>query len=474
MHVQRTEAAIASQQPNSEAQRYMIKLCSEINNATEGCTEYYHRNHYELVKTESTSKQTDKGRVRGVKFTVAYHVPILQKITRVLGVLSTPIPLKKEKEEYFYMSFEVPDVIGYSEESKKAFSMDKCEVVPHLKTRFCKMGLLTRKSSEMDCSTAILENVPHRYCESSVYSSPSDCLYTGSTTSAHVLISHFNEFEIVEHTKSNFPGVTLVKSSKNEMLNITMIERPDAAADIICTTSRFWVAAKAMNAKPLSTMIKTTRLDQSLILREMDETNFWRWRSNNVSGGYIRENVAKKMIENYASQLTEDYKKAKGYFDKPSTKQNWILWSSVTLIIIIIMIVMCLVKPALGTAFWDLASGIANNCMNCKNWFRKEKQPAKPWEAPIKYRKRKNRVFGIPLKGQDTEEEFTDLNPSSSSLSSGKHRPSRKPDRPSAPKLKIDCRQHKSLSENDKRESSGSDVDVGRRDDYYRRSVWRP
>ena len=174
MHVQRTEAAIASQQPNSEAQRYMIKLCSEINNATEGCTEYYHRNHYELVKTESTSKQTDKGRVRGVKFTVAYHVPILQKITRVLGVLSTPIPLKKENDEYFYMSFEVPDVIGYSEESKKAFSMDKCEVVPHLKTRFCKMGLLTRKSSEMDCSTAILENVPHRYCESSVYSSPSD------------------------------------------------------------------------------------------------------------------------------------------------------------------------------------------------------------------------------------------------------------------------------------------------------------
>ncbi|CBY15782.1 unnamed protein product, partial [Oikopleura dioica] len=176
-------------------------------------------------------------------------------------------------------------------ESKNAFSMEKCEKTPHLGTRFCRMSLLTQKSSNMDCSTAILNAKPYEYCESSVYSSPSDCLYTGSTTSAHVLISHFNKFEIVEHTDASFPGVTLVTSSKDESQNVTMIERPEFAANIICKNARFWVAARSENAKPLSYIIKTVKLDQSLILRELDEANFWNFKNNNVSGAFLQENI---------------------------------------------------------------------------------------------------------------------------------------------------------------------------------------
>jgi len=143
----------------------------------------------------------------------------------------------------------------------------------------------------MDCSTAILNAKPYEYCESSVYSSPSDCLYTGSTTSAHVLISHFNKFEIIEHTDASFPGVTLVTSSKDESQNVTMIERPEFAANIICKNARFWVAARSENAKPLSYIIKTVKLDQSLILRELDEANFWNFKNNNVSGAFLQENI---------------------------------------------------------------------------------------------------------------------------------------------------------------------------------------
>ena len=52
-----------------------------------------------------------------------------------------------------YLSFEVPDVIGYSEESKKAFSIDKCEVVPHLKTD----GGRSRSQSEIVNAAKYLE-----------------------------------------------------------------------------------------------------------------------------------------------------------------------------------------------------------------------------------------------------------------------------------------------------------------------------
>ena len=104
MHVERTENAIANQMPNTHAQKLMIKVCSEINNSTEGCVQYYHRAHYELISTESTHKTTPMGQLRGVKFQISYSVPILRKITRVFGVLSNPVPLKMENTEYFYQS----------------------------------------------------------------------------------------------------------------------------------------------------------------------------------------------------------------------------------------------------------------------------------------------------------------------------------------------------------------------------------
>ena len=316
LQIEDLKVAISARLPDSIIQNYLITLCSKQNTYTVGCEHWFHRSQYELEKVSTTVKKLDSGIQQiGVKFSIKFILPILTQIDTVYSVLQVPIPLKSENDNFFYLHFSVPNFIGISEVSNRAYPLDSCQSVPFLKTRFCHVDMIMNSQDELDCASALLSNRIHEFCKENIFSSKLDCLYTSKANIKDVLVSHFNNFHRLDNT-NKLPGVQRIKDHTPNK-NVTIISKTNKEQIVLCEKSKFTVLPlSGNNQRSLTVTIpRLSEIKTKLNLKEVDSDSFWSYtKFENL--GFLNKSLASDLINEYQSEIEHKLLKGQSIYNK--------------------------------------------------------------------------------------------------------------------------------------------------------------
>ena len=317
MRVEDIKIQIASQLPNSLIQKYLILLCSEKNKLEIGCAHWFHRGHYELESIKTIHKFLDskQGIQLGIQFSVKFILPILSQIKTVYEIIKVPVPLKHDESGYYYLHYATPNYIGIADSTNKAYPLDECLQIDFLGTRFCSTDLIYASQDKIDCSTALLDNKVHNFCETSVFKSNHDCLFASKADMKDILVSHFVKFEIFKDKDNYLPNLEHI-TTKKEMLEVSILMKETHEMTIYCEKSRFRVLPLSNNqSKSLEIVLPKIELEDHLTLETVDENNFWSFE-NMDQMVFLNGSMATDLISQYQSEVDRKILKTRSIYSK--------------------------------------------------------------------------------------------------------------------------------------------------------------